>query len=156
MPFGFVYALSSSVMPCVYKIGFTDRSPRERARELSTSSGVPVPFDVACYFEADDSRLVEQAIHRQLAPHRINQQREFFSLHPAHLYAAMRYYAQEYGCCGLVDFDSAPEMAASLGNDPSAMKAVERWRPGEEMDKALAAAFDGFYAGPLGRRRIAQ
>ena len=48
---GYVYILTNEAMPNLVKIGYTDRTPEERAAELykdqnSAVTGVRVPFDV--------------------------------------------------------------------------------------------------------------
>lgn len=75
---GFIYLLTNEYMPDVYKVGCTERSPHERAAELSKSSGVPHPFKVLCYIEVHDFQRVEKELHGWLSHHRISEQREFF------------------------------------------------------------------------------
>lgn len=76
--YGFVYLLGNIYMPGIYKVGCTERSPQQRAEELSSGTGVPAPFDVLCYIEAQDFQAVESKFHRWLSHARINPQREFF------------------------------------------------------------------------------
>jgi len=75
---GFVYILTNDYMDDVYKVGCTERSPHERAAELSKHTGVPHPFDVLCYIEIADFQRVEKAFHHWLERFRINENREFF------------------------------------------------------------------------------
>lgn len=75
---GFVYILVNEYMPDVYKVGCTERSPHERAAELSKPTGVPSPFEVLCYAEFEDFQSVERDMHEWLSPHRISANREFF------------------------------------------------------------------------------
>lgn len=75
---GFVYLLTNDYMPDVYKVGCTERSPHERAVELSKGSGVPYPFKVLCYIEVHEFQRVEKEFHGWLSEHRISDQREFF------------------------------------------------------------------------------
>lgn len=75
---GFVYILVNDYMPDVYKVGCTERSPHERAAELSNHTGVPAPFKVLCYAEFADFQSVERKMHEWLAEWRINTGREFF------------------------------------------------------------------------------
>jgi hypothetical protein len=42
----FIYVLSNKTMPGIYKIGFTKGDPATRAKQISSSTGVPVPFEV--------------------------------------------------------------------------------------------------------------
>jgi T5orf172 domain-containing protein len=80
--FGFVYLLGHPNMPNIFKIGFTDRSPHLRARELSNSTSVPAPFEVLCYFEAEDALGVERALHSAWSNFRVSTNREFFEVKP--------------------------------------------------------------------------
>ena len=75
---GFVYLLSHPDMPEVYKIGCTERSPHQRARELSGSTSVPQEFNVLCYVEVENHRDVERAFHQWFSRERISPGREFF------------------------------------------------------------------------------
>lgn len=76
--FGFVYVLSSSAMPGVYKVGATDRSPHQRAAELSRGTGVPIEYEVAFYGETQNAFAWEKAVHVVLAKYRVSESREFF------------------------------------------------------------------------------
>ncbi len=77
--YGFVYVLENHAMPGLLKIGHTMRSPRQRAVELSASSGVPMEFDVAYYAEVESPQQVEMEVHARLGGKRVNQSREFFA-----------------------------------------------------------------------------
>jgi hypothetical protein len=80
MAWGFVYVLGNDCMPGIYKIGRTDRAPRERAEELSKSTGVPMPFFLVMYGQASDPVEAERAIHADLKWARVSDDREFFRL----------------------------------------------------------------------------
>lgn len=75
--FGFVYILTNNLMRC-FKIGCTERSPHTRAEELSKASGVPTPFEVACYIEVRNFQEVERRFHSWMAEFRVDESREFF------------------------------------------------------------------------------
>ncbi len=70
-------------MPGTVKIGCTARLPENRAAELYTT-GVPTPFEVVAYWHADDEKLltIEADVHSLLVSHRIQRNREFFSISP--------------------------------------------------------------------------
>lgn len=74
---GFVYVLQHDAMPGVYKIGMTMRSPHQRAAELSSVTGVPGEFNVACYVEVENPRSIERLIHESLGGSRV-EGKEFF------------------------------------------------------------------------------
>lgn len=65
-------------MPGIYKIGCTSKSPRARAEELSSPTGVPNIFEVVCYIDVPEFQLAESRIHKKLSHLRANTQREFF------------------------------------------------------------------------------
>ena len=62
----------------IYKIGFSDRDPELRARELSSATASPVHFLVVQAWAVSDGRAAERAAHNLLAAHRLNGNREFF------------------------------------------------------------------------------
>lgn len=77
---GFVYILSNPSMPDLLKIGFTTRSPEERARELyNQSTGIPKRFKVEwSIFIAGDPQLVEKKVHAELKDYKHG--KEFFKI----------------------------------------------------------------------------
>lgn len=77
--YGFVYVLSNISMPGIYKIGFTERAPLQRADELSISTSIPTPFEIVFYGEVEDASSYENEMHVLYDEYRINQKREFFS-----------------------------------------------------------------------------
>jgi hypothetical protein len=78
--YGFVYILQSSAMPGVYKVGMTERSPHQRAIELSQGTGIPVAYEVAFYGETHRAAIWERHVHRELAQYRVSDSREFFKV----------------------------------------------------------------------------
>jgi hypothetical protein len=86
---GFVYILSNSAMPGIYKIGITTRNDiQTRIRELFTTS-IPVPFECVYACKVDNCKKVESAIHFAFDPERINPQREFFKTDPDRVIAIL-------------------------------------------------------------------
>jgi len=70
-------------MPGIVKIGVTDGETIEaRLMQLSSPTGVPLPFE--CYFAAkvDDANDVEKKLHQIFFEQRVNPKREFFRLDP--------------------------------------------------------------------------
>lgn len=80
MAAGHVYILVNASNPGLLKIGKTERTPEDRARELSTGSGVPSPFMVAYSEDVPDCAKAERLIHKRLDKFRPNKNREFFQL----------------------------------------------------------------------------
>lgn len=78
----YIYILLNPAHKSLLKIGRTSRSPEERALELSTATGVPLPFLVAYESLVSDSKLAENLIHEELASqgYRTNPSREFFEV----------------------------------------------------------------------------
>ena len=73
-----VYVFTNEAMPGLIKIGLTGDSIETRLTQLSSNTGVPLPFE--CYFAAavaDGARL-ERTLHQLFAEYRINPRREFF------------------------------------------------------------------------------
>ena len=82
--YGFVYILTNRYMrtsngDLLYKVGCTERSPHQRATELSNGSGIPHPFNVLCYAEFKDFQIVERRMHEWLSEWRLSEAREFFA-----------------------------------------------------------------------------
>ena len=64
----------------VYKVGWTSNSAEQRARELSSATGVPVSFAVVDAWQHPDPEALEKGVHAMLSPYRLNESREFFKL----------------------------------------------------------------------------
>ena len=83
-----VYILINEYMPDLVKIGRTDKSIKERIRELSSTS-VPVPFECFYACEVEDARKVEKGLHQGLGDHRVHDRREFFKINPERVKAIL-------------------------------------------------------------------
>lgn len=77
---GYVYVMVNSAKPNMVKIGMTERNPEKRAEELSSSTGVAVPYVVAYEAATDRPKEVEKAVHDRLSEERVNPDREFFGV----------------------------------------------------------------------------
>lgn len=66
---GFLYVLSNPVLPGLYKVGRTARTPYIRARELSSPSGWPVavPFQVEHFVFVHDTITAERQMRKQMS-----------------------------------------------------------------------------------------
>lgn len=80
---GYVYILINKSLDGLIKIGSTTLGAEERARQLSSSTGVPTPFMVAYEIYVDNSTKLEKQIHNMLDEFRVNPNREFFK-YPLH------------------------------------------------------------------------
>lgn len=77
---GWVYILSCREFADLLKIGMTTRTVEQRAQEISTSTGVPVPFGVRRCWRVSDPALAERLVHAALAETRLRSDREFFRI----------------------------------------------------------------------------
>ena len=75
---GWIYVMRNKAMPGLFKIGFTMDDPRERANQLSSPTGVPMPFEVVCAIKTRYPAETESYLHEQLSRRRVNASREFF------------------------------------------------------------------------------
>lgn len=80
---GCVYILTNKAFPSYVKIGMTQESPFDRARELSNTSA-PHDFRVygALFTATDIYKKVESDMHRILCEKRVNPRREYFEMSP--------------------------------------------------------------------------
>lgn len=77
---GYIYILLNPAMQGHLKIGMTNRTPQERADELSSTTGVPTRFLVAHSVQVQNPERIELLLHTKLAPFRVNKDREFFQV----------------------------------------------------------------------------
>ncbi|OQR63109.1 hypothetical protein B6E66_15850 [Streptomyces maremycinicus] len=77
---GFVYVLSTREAPEMLKIGYTDRDPLTRAKEINSATGVITPWGVRGAWVVTHARRAEGDIHALLADYRIRKDREFFQM----------------------------------------------------------------------------
>lgn len=89
---GFVYALINASFPGLVKVGHTRGAVADRARELSSATGVPTPFVIAYFEEFADSAAAEAAVHALLANkgYRLSETREFFKAPLPEIIAAIQ------------------------------------------------------------------
>ncbi|MRR06221.1 MAG: GIY-YIG nuclease family protein [Deltaproteobacteria bacterium] len=64
----------------IYKVGLTRRTPGERASEISSATGVPLPLEVLASWETGHCSKVEAEAHERLKDFRLNNRREFFAV----------------------------------------------------------------------------
>ncbi|MEE0948376.1 MAG: GIY-YIG nuclease family protein [Bacteroidales bacterium] len=79
---GYVYVMINSSMNGLVKIGKTEKAPEERAKELSTATGIATPFTVVYKRMFNDCDKAEKNAHAILSErgYRVNNKREFFSI----------------------------------------------------------------------------
>lgn len=79
---GYIYVLMNPSLQNMVKIGKTTRTPEERAKELSSNTGVPTPFVVVYSYLFEDCTLAENFVHTYLETkgYRVSSNREFFEI----------------------------------------------------------------------------
>jgi hypothetical protein len=76
----YVYVLVNTSVPNMVKIGMTTTTPTQRAREISSATGVATPWIPVFEFRCFRSDLLEAEIHEYFHAHRVNKHREMFSV----------------------------------------------------------------------------
>lgn len=77
-PNQYVYILYNKYCPFVYKIGYTTRTPEDRARELSKETGTPGNWEVGHKWCVEDGYWLEQRIFAKFKSYRISLRNEHF------------------------------------------------------------------------------
>ena len=77
---GWVYCLSNQSYKGIYKIGFTTRTPKKRADELSRETSILYPFVVEVSKKVKNCRLKESQLHKILNDNRVRSNKEFFDV----------------------------------------------------------------------------
>ena len=116
---GYVYVLINPSMPNLVKIGKTTREPKERAKELSSTTGVPVPFIVVYDEFFENCSKAEQYIHTLLADggFRVSTNREFFEISVKEAIDAVmqtKEYFGEYVNIAQIEYDKSIERLSYL------------------------------------------
>lgn len=135
---GYIYVLYNSSANGVVKIGKTQRNPDERARELSSATGVPTPFIVVYQAYFNDCDKAEMFVHTKLERYRVANNREFFqvAIHVAvdSIIEAKNYYAKSENILDLSDRENALNETAEGGELlESLTDNDESQNPGQEM-----------------------
>jgi len=73
----------------MFKIGETSRPPFQRLKELSSTTGVPIPYEAVYFIAVRDRKAAERFVHMQLREYRVTQSKEFFSAPLKEVIAAM-------------------------------------------------------------------
>lgn len=88
---GFVYALkNASFGEGIYKIGMTQKDPKERAKELSSQTSIPAAFEIVAAIKVFKPNEAERFIHDRLSDRRVNGKKEFFKVEIGRLKIALR------------------------------------------------------------------
>lgn len=96
---GYIYVLENPSIPNCVKIGKTINDPSNRAAQLSSATGVPLPFAVIydAYFK--DCDMAEMYVHALLEARsmRVTNNREFFSVPTGEAIAAVKQAEAKFG-----------------------------------------------------------
>lgn len=93
---GYVYILTNRSMPNHIKIGKTTKLPEVRSQELSTSTGIPIPFQVYYAVHVMNCTALETDMHNKFRTCRENLGREFFQLSPEEAKSALDELSKKY------------------------------------------------------------
>ncbi len=77
---GYLYILSNKSIPGILKIGYTDRTPQERVKEINSATGVITNWYVANSFACRSPKVIESLVHTQLKDCRITNNKEGFAV----------------------------------------------------------------------------
>ena len=75
-----VYILSNPTQPGLLKIGYTKNLPEKRAKQISSATGVALPYKVEWAYQCFNGEMVEREVHHKLKTQRINNSKEFFQI----------------------------------------------------------------------------
>lgn len=76
----YVYVLVNKSVPNMVKIGMTTNTPDERARQISSATGVATPWIPVYSYKCYRSDLLEAEVHYHFREHRVNKHREMFDI----------------------------------------------------------------------------
>lgn len=117
---GIIYVMVNPCIAGLVKIGRTSSDSRERARELSRATGVPMAFKVVYDEIVSDAVAAEYLLHQQFAEHRVNPQREFFRIGEYEAIKAVKAMAERFA-------DIAPEDPEERDVLPALDRVMRRW-----------------------------
>jgi hypothetical protein len=149
MTYGFVYVLSNSSMPGIYKVGCTERPPHARAEELSRATGVARRFKVVCYGECEQCKRAEGEIHARLAGCRVSGNREFFGGELSEIITAVKSHHRLLTFCMVAD-DGVDPLIIRTTRPAPAQKAdsISYRAPNRTLGRAAIARAKELLKGP--------
>ena len=87
---GYVYVISNPSLPDdLVKIGFTQRDPSERLKELD-QAGLPSEYIEHYRIFTKDARQLELRLHKHFAAQRFREDKEFFKVTPHEVYQVLQ------------------------------------------------------------------
>lgn len=79
---GYIYVLENKGQPGILKIGYTDRTPQARVKEINSGTGVITPWFIINAFACKAPTQIESLVHAQLDRYRVN--KEGFAVKASH------------------------------------------------------------------------
>ena len=77
---GYIYVLENKGQPGILKIGYTDRTPQSRLKEINGGTGVITPWIIINTFACKTPSHIEGLVHTQLWEYHVN--KEGFAVTP--------------------------------------------------------------------------
>ena len=71
---GYIYILENKGMPGILKIGFTEKAPIERVKEINSGTGVITTWYIANTFACKSPKNIEILVHQQLKQYNVNKE----------------------------------------------------------------------------------
>lgn len=133
MCIGYVYVLMNrGLQQGYFKVGMTTKDPANRANELSTATGVPMPYEVVYHERVADCNQAERLVHERLARHRVSSNKEFFQADLKSVIDAIQWAADAVG--RVVDREvetSGTKSSAGIVTSETTDKEIEIVPPGK-------------------------
>ena len=79
---GYIYILENKGQPGILKIGYTDRTPQQRVKEINGGTGVITPWYIVNAFSCKAPSHIESIVHAQLNQYHVN--KEGFAVNASH------------------------------------------------------------------------
>ncbi len=71
---GYIYILENRGQPGILKIGYTDRTPQQRVKEINGGTGVITPWYIINAFPCKAPSHIESIVHAQLNSYHVNKE----------------------------------------------------------------------------------
>jgi len=71
---GYIYILENKGQPGILKIGYTNRIPQDRVREINSGTGVITPWFIIGTYSCKSPQHIEALIHEKLNIYHINKE----------------------------------------------------------------------------------
>jgi len=71
---GYIYILENKGIPGILKIGFTEKSPTERVKEINSGTGVITTWYIANAFACKSPKTIEILVHQSLKQYNVNKE----------------------------------------------------------------------------------